>query len=196
MADPDRGLWEGTNCRGTQVLKINRISLAYELASHKDQAFINKSCFFSRYIEEYVDFVQFSGDFLGWWWWSRLASLDSPLKVMAPRPWLIRISVYLHNLKTISAHIISKKCMQIIPYIGKLYHRFEKSVPESESRQFDQLRLRLRLLSRYHDSRRLRLRLRPRLRTPGYHICGPTIRKTANSSNSPKELHMTGQGTA
>ena len=46
MADPDRGLSEETNFKGTQVLEINRISLAYELTSHKDQTFINKSCFF------------------------------------------------------------------------------------------------------------------------------------------------------
>ena len=100
--------------------------------------------------------------------WKRLAPLDPPLKVTAPCPRLIRICVYLQNLKTIiSAQIIFKKCMQILTCIGKLYHRFQQNVPESESRQFDRLRLRLRLLARRHDSGRLRLRLRLRLRTPG-----------------------------
>ena len=55
--------------------------------------------------------------------------------------------------------------MQIVLYIDKLYHRFKQNVPESESRQFD--RLRLRLLARCQNSGRLRLRLRLRLRTPG-----------------------------
>ena len=68
-----------------------------------------------------------------WEAWPRLAPFDAPLKVMDPRPRLIRISVYLHNLKTISAKIISKKCMQILPCIGKLYHRFNQNAPESES---------------------------------------------------------------
>ena len=36
--------------------------------------------------------------------------------------------------------------------IGELYHRFKQNVSESESRQFDRLRLRLRLLARSHDS--------------------------------------------
>ena len=62
---------------------------------------------------------------------------------------------YKYNLKTISAaQIISKKCMQTLPNIGKLYHRFKQNVLESESRQFD----RLKLLARCHDSGRLRLR--------------------------------------
>ena len=66
---------------------------------------------------------------------------------------------------TIYAQIISKKCMQILPCIDKLYGRL-KNIPESESRQFYRLRHRLRLLAHCHDSGRLRLRLRLRLRTP------------------------------
>ena len=46
MADPERGLREGRNFReGLQFLKSNRISLAYDLTSNTNQAFINKSCF-------------------------------------------------------------------------------------------------------------------------------------------------------
>ena len=52
--------------------------------------------------------------------------------------------------KTMSAQIISKKCMQILPCIGELYHRYKQNVPESKSRQLD--RLRLRLLARCRDS--------------------------------------------
>ena len=50
-----------------------------------------------------------------------------------------------------------QKCTQILLCKGKLYHRFKQNVPESESRQFD--RLRLRLLARCHDSGRHRFRL-------------------------------------
>ena len=54
--------------------------------------------------------------------------------------------------------LFPKKCMQILSCIGKLYHIFKQNVPESESRQFD--RLRLRILARCHDYGRLRLRPR------------------------------------
>ena len=145
--------------RGTQILKINRISLAYDLTSNQDQTFFNKSCFVFLLYRGMCWVCAIFGRF-GGMVRSRLASLDSPLKVMAPRSWLICISVYLQNLKTISAQIVSKKCIQIIPYIVKLYHRFKQNVPESDSRQSDRLRLRLWLLARCHDSRRLRLRLR------------------------------------
>ena len=47
------------------------------------------------------------------------------------------------NLKTISAQIISKKCMQIPHRIVQSYHRCKQNVPESESRQFGRLQLRL-----------------------------------------------------
>ena len=50
--------------RGTQFLKSNRISLTDGLTSNKDEDFINKT-FFPCYIEEYVDFVPFSGDLVG-----------------------------------------------------------------------------------------------------------------------------------
>ena len=63
----------------------------------------------------------------------------------SPSPRLTRICVYLQNLKTISAQIISKKCMQILPCKGKLYHRLKQNVLGSKSSQFDRLRLRLRL---------------------------------------------------
>ena len=51
-------------------------------------------------------------------------------------------------------------------YSAKYFHIFKQNVPVSESRQFDRLRPRLRLLARCHDSGRLRLRLRLRFRTP------------------------------
>ena len=54
--------------------------------------------------------------------------------------------------------------MQILLCIGELYYRFKQNVPASESRQFDRLRLRLRLQARCHDTGRLRLQLR--IRTP------------------------------
>ena len=97
--------------------------------------------------------------------------LGPPLNAMAPRlPFMYTYicNRCLHNLKTTSAHITSKKCLQILPCVGKLYHRCKRNVPESESRQFGRLRFRLRLLARCHDSWRLRLRLR--LRTPGVKI--------------------------
>ena len=60
--------------------------------------------------------------------WLRLAPLDMPLKGLAPRLRLTRICVlYIQNLKTISAQIIFKKCMQNLPCIGKLYHRFKQT---------------------------------------------------------------------
>ena len=98
--------------RGTQFLKINRISLSYGLASNKDETFIIKVALFSCYIEEFVDCVPFSG-VLGAW--PRWAPLDPPLRVMAPRPRLIRISVCLKNLKTKSAQIISKRVCKLSP---------------------------------------------------------------------------------
>ena len=62
MADPERGLWERSNFREVpQFLKSNRISFAYGLTSNKNQTFTVKVALFSSYIEEYVDFVQFSG---------------------------------------------------------------------------------------------------------------------------------------
>ena len=41
----------------------------------------------------------------------------------------------LQNLKTISAKIVSKKYMQILPCTGTICHRFKRNVQESESRQ-------------------------------------------------------------
>ena len=75
--------------------------------------------------------------------WTRLAPLALLLKVKTPRPRLIRLCVYLQNLKTKALQIISKKCMQIFLCIGKLYPGFKQNVPETGSRQFDRLRLRL-----------------------------------------------------
>ena len=84
MADPERGIWEGPNFKQVpEFLNSNLISLAYGLTSTKDQTFINKVALVSCYIGEYADFVPFSGA-LGAW--PRLAPMDSPLKVMAPRP--------------------------------------------------------------------------------------------------------------
>ena len=121
---------------------------------------------FSCYIKEYVDFVPFSGALGGGggdaYVWPPWMSLWRSW-LTSPHHWLIRRCIYLQILKTISEEIISKKYMQILPCIGNLYHRFQQNVPESESRQFD--RLRLRLLARCHDSRLLRLQLR--LRIPG-----------------------------
>ena len=84
MADPERGLWERQNFKEVpRYLKSYRISLAYGITSNKDQASMKRSCFFSCYIEEYVDFVPFS---VTWGAWPHLAPLDPPLKVMSPHP--------------------------------------------------------------------------------------------------------------
>ena len=46
MVDPKRGLWEGPNFNEVpQFLISNRISLAFGLASNKDQTCMNESCF-------------------------------------------------------------------------------------------------------------------------------------------------------
>ena len=73
-------------------------------------------------------------------------------------------------MSPMSAQIISKRCMQILICIGKLYHRFKQNVPESEPRQFDLLRL----LAHCPRSRRFRLRLR----TPAL----STLRRLASQS--------------
>ena len=93
MEDPERGLWEGPNFKQVpQFLKSNLILLPYGLTSNKDQTFIKKKvALVSCNIEEYADFVPFSGVLRAW---PRLAPLDSHLKVMAHRPRLIRICVY------------------------------------------------------------------------------------------------------
>ena len=122
---------------------------------------------FSHNAEEYADFLRFRPL---WGTWQRSATLDPLLKVIAPSPRLIRMRACMPTelKKTVFEQIISKKCMKILSYIGKLYRKFKQTVPESESRQFDRLRLRLRLLARRHDSGRLWLRLRLRLRTSAY----------------------------
>ena len=61
MADPERGGGLNELQRGTPFLKRSRISLAYCIISKQDQSFIKKVTLFSCYIEEYVDFVPFSG---------------------------------------------------------------------------------------------------------------------------------------
>ena len=149
MADPERGLWDRRNFKGgPKFLKSNRISIAYDLTSNTDETFMNKS-FFAFLLYRGID--RFCAIFRRF---GRMADFES----MAVHHRLIRICAYLQNLKTISAQIISKKCMQNVTCIGKIYHRFKQNVPESESRQFG--RLRLRLLARCHDSGRLRLRTR------------------------------------
>ena len=67
-----------------------------------------------------VQFIQFSSRTLSalmstlchfqalWGAWPPWAPLDWPLKVMAPRPRVMPICAYLHNLRTISAHNLSK----------------------------------------------------------------------------------------
>ena len=65
LMDPERGLWERSNFKEVpQLLKSNRISLAYGLTSIKTKLLWIKVALFSSYIEEYVDFVPFS-DALG-----------------------------------------------------------------------------------------------------------------------------------
>ena len=103
-----RGPCEGPNFKQVpQFLKSNRISLAYGLTSNKDQIInINKSCFVFLLYRGICRLCDIFGRFGGR---TAFAPLDSPLKVMAPRPRLMRICVHLQNLKTISALIISKK---------------------------------------------------------------------------------------
>ena len=62
MADPERGLGGGGNIKEEhQFRKNNQISHAYGLTGNKDQTFVIKIALFSCYIEEYIDFVPFSG---------------------------------------------------------------------------------------------------------------------------------------
>ena len=102
---------------------------------------------FSYYIGEYAYFVPFFRHLGGM---AALGPLDPPFKVMAPRPRLIRIYVYLQSTYTIydipvPTQITTeddicteylKKWMQILACIGKVYHRFKQNVSELESRQF------------------------------------------------------------
>ena len=171
MADPEKVLREGRNFKEVlQFLKSNWISLAYRIRSDKE-LFINENCFVFLLYRGLCRFCAIFRRFGGAW--PRFAPVDPPFKAMAPHPRLIRICVYTiydiyeHSIiqKSISPQSISKKCMQILLCMCKLYHRFKQNAPESESRQFGRPRLRLRLLARCHDSGRLQLRLR--LRTPG-----------------------------
>ena len=76
--------------------------------------------------------------------------LGSAFKGHGSRP---RLNTYMcrpRELKDDICKIIFKKYMQILSCIGKLCHIFKQNVPQSESRQFD--RLRLRLLTRCYDS--------------------------------------------
>ena len=95
-----------------------------------------------------------------------LVPLKAPLKVMAPRPRLICGLCMPAEFKDDICIEYFQKCMRILICKCKLYHRFKQNIPESESRQFDRLRLRLRLPARCHDSGRLRFRLGHRLHTP------------------------------
>ena len=70
--------------RGTQFLKSNSISFADSLTSNKHNTiYIIKAALFSCYVEEYADFVPFSGASGAW---PRLAPIDPPLKAIAPPP--------------------------------------------------------------------------------------------------------------
>ena len=154
--------------RGAQILKINRIPLAYDITSNKDQTFVNKSCFvFLLYRGIYYWFCAIYGRFGG-------IVTFGPFKYTpeghGSPPWV-------NTYKCIPIEFEDDICTYYFqevhanyPCIGILYHRFKQNVPESESRQFDRHRLRLRLLARCHDSGRHRLRLRLRLRTPATYL--------------------------
>ena len=160
--DPERGLWEGPHFISTQFLKSDRISFAYSLTSNKDHAFIDKRCFafllYGGICRFCAIFGHFGGHGRAW------SPVNPPLKIKDLYPCLMCTFVSPQNLNAISVQIISKKCKQMLPYIGKLcvistYHRFKQNVPEPELREFGRRRLQLRLLARCHDSGRLRLRL-------------------------------------
>ena len=124
MADPKKGLWEGQNFKGIpQFLKSNRISLAYGLTK----------LLFCLVFLLYRGICRFCAIFRHF---GGMAALDPH---GFPPPVKTYMCTYLENLKTISAQIITKKCMRILPCKGKSYHRFKYNVSESESRQFDQL---------------------------------------------------------
>ena len=95
-----------------QFLKSNRISPAYGLTSNKGQTFIDKSCFVFLLYRGICRFCVIVGRFAGM---AAFGPLDPPLNVMAPRPRLIRICVYLQNFKTISSQIISKNACKFSP---------------------------------------------------------------------------------
>ena len=110
VADPERGLWERSNFKEVpQFLKGNRISLAYGLTSNKDQTFMEKVVLFSSYIGN----MSILCDFRALWVaWPRLTPLDPALKVMLPRPRLIRICVHIHpEFKTRCLHRLFPKKM-------------------------------------------------------------------------------------
>ena len=94
MADPETGLWEGLNFKEVpQFLKSIQILPAYGLTSNKDQTTINKSCFVFLLYRGIGLFCAIFGRFGGGGAWPRFAPFDPPLKVMTPRPRLIRMCV-------------------------------------------------------------------------------------------------------
>ena len=115
-------VWEGPNFKevGTHFLKSNRISLAYGLTSNKDETFTNKSWLFSCYIEEYVDFVPFSGAWGAWprfrpscmyLWRSWLPTPSWYIYVFTYRIWrryLQRLSLKMHGNSPLYRQIISQ----------------------------------------------------------------------------------------
>ena len=113
MEDPKRWLWEGPNFKKLpQFLKSNRISHACGITSNIDQTSIDKSCFvflLYRGVEEYVDFVPFSGA-LGKGGIAAFGPLESAFEGQGSPPpvntYIGTIHVYLQNLKTISAFLL------------------------------------------------------------------------------------------
>ena len=66
MTNPERGFWERSNFKQVpQFPKSNRMSVTCGLTSNKGQILSIEVALFSSYIEEYVDFVPFSGAFGG-----------------------------------------------------------------------------------------------------------------------------------
>ena len=62
MANPERGLWKLSNFKEVaQSLKSNRISFTYGKEVINTKLLYIKVALFSAYIEQYTDFVLFSG---------------------------------------------------------------------------------------------------------------------------------------
>ena len=83
----------------TQLWKSNRISLDFGLTSNKDQSCIGKICFVFLFMLCYQGMCRFCVIFGRFGEaWPRFAPLHPPLKVMAIRPWIMRIYVYLPQM--------------------------------------------------------------------------------------------------
>ena len=110
VVDPERGLLEGPNFKEEpQFLKSNRISLVFDLTSNKDHSCMNESCFvFLLY--RICRFCAIFGHFVGM---AAYCPLDPPLKVVALRPRLMRLSMCMCTPTTDVGGIFRDGCIRL-----------------------------------------------------------------------------------